>query len=265
MTLEERATLAREIGLAAKLSGRTHTCGCGTSPPPGEPAHAKGHGPSRQSLARRLNQSLTDPTASAAEVERFLAAAAPEGFGAVTVLPCWAPVAVRMLRGRTTQVVSLVGFPLGAALTPAKCHEAEGLLRLGVHELEMVAHVGALRSGDLDAAYIDIKAVAQLVRCRGAKLGVILELPRLTERQRIEACAVAKLAGADYAVTATGCGGYLANPADVALMQRVVGGDLEVVAADGIHSAAEVRRMLEAGATRVATSNGLEILRSVTS
>ncbi len=257
MTEQERIALAREIAQATSLDAVGHACGCASDRRPS----GQTVGNDTQALRAIFNQSLTQPSASRAEVERFLIASRFLGFRSVTVQPSWAALAVRMLRGRNTLVASLVGFPHGSALTPAKCLEAEVLLRLGVQELEMVANIGALRSGDLDTAFVDIQAVANVAKCRGASLNVILELPLLTDRQKIEGCAIARLAGADCVVTATGSNGSLAEPADVALMKRI-GGEVDVAAAGGIRTLTDVRRMLDAGATRIGTSHGLEILRA---
>lgn len=257
MTKQERVALAREIAQATSLDTTGHACGCSSDPR----ASSQTVGNNTQAYPALFNQSLTQPSASKAEVERFLIASRSVGFRSVTVQPSWAALAVRMLRGRKTRVASLVGFPHGSALTPAKCLEAEVLLRLGVQELEMVANIGALRSGDLDAAFVDIQAVAHVAKCRGASLNVVLELPLLSDRQKIEGCAVARLAGADCVVTSTGSNGSRAEPADVALMKRI-GGELDVAAAGGIRTLTDVRRMLDAGATRIGTSHGLEIVRA---
>lgn len=255
MTRLERAALAREIALATRSGPLQSPCACedgaaDTGPPAG---------PDR-SLAPLLDQALPGTSACRADVRRFLAASADAGFRSVCVQPPWAALAVRALANSKTRVASFLGFPLASALTPTKCLEAHLLLRAGVQELTMVADIGALRSGDLDAAYIDIKAVAQVASCRDAPLNVFLELPLLSERRKVEACAIAKLAGASSVVSATGFGASSADAADIATMCRVVGNDLDVVAAGDVHTADAVRRMREAGADRIYTSHGLQIV-----
>ena len=88
---------------------------------------------------------------------------------------------------------------------------------------------------------------------------MFLELPLLSRRRKVEACVVAKLAGASAVLSATGFDACIAEPSDIELMRGAVGGDLSIVAAGGVHTAAAARRMLAAGATRVCTSHGLEI------
>ena len=249
--------MASELALAIGTGTADPRCNCGPSPVPASPVEAE---PPARDLAPVLDQALPMPSASLEEVTEFLSASRDAGFRSVCVQPVWAALAARMLRKSTTCAAAFIGFPQSTALTPTKCLEAELLLRNGIRELTMMADIGALRSGDLDAAYIDIKAVARVAACRDARLNVFLELPLLDERRKLEACVVAKLAGAAAVLSATGFDDSNAEPADIGLMRHVVGGELDVVAAGGVHSAAEVRRMLAAGADRVCTSYGLAIV-----
>ena len=252
MTDQQRAALANEIAQAVMHRNGAHACSCDTEQTPAStPRLVPGAG--------RIDQVLRDPGASLTEVEQFLSASAGIGFRSVYVQPRWASMAVRTLRTSETRVGSFVGHPHGTSLTPSKCMEAETLLRLGVDEITMVADLAALRSHDLDAAYIDIRAVADVASCRGSQLNVILELPRLAGRQKIEACAVAKLAGAQ-GVTCTGR--FEAVPVDlddIALMRQTVGNDTEVIATCSVGTADTAGRALEAGADRIFTSDGLQI------
>ncbi len=207
-----------------------------------------------------IDQTLVRPDASEAELRRFLASARPAGFHAVCVQPSRVAAAVRELRGTSTRVAAVVGFPHGATMTPVKRLEAETAIRLGATEIDMTANVGAVLSDDLDAVFTDIKAVAAVTARYGAVLKVILETPRLDRRRKIHACVVSKLAGADFVSTATGFEGAFADARDVAAMHRVVGGALGVKAAGGIRTYAELQSMLQAGATRIGAGRGLEIL-----
>ena len=258
MTDQERVALARDIALAADIGANGHSCACDSA------SSGPGLGSGRPLAPGLLDQALPLPAASAEEARRFLSASRNSGFRSVCVQPPLAALAVRMLDGSRTTVGSFIGFPQSSALTPAKCLEAQLLLRIGVRELTMIADIGALRSGDLEAAYIDIREVARVAQCMDAGLNVFLELPLLDARRKVEACVVAKLAGASAVLSATGFDGSNAEPADIELMRATVGGDLEVVAAGGVHTVESANRMLAAGATRVCTSHGLQMLASAT-
>ena len=253
MTDAERRELAREIALAVSGADSAHACACDgddhTSEPPMMPSIG---------LTHAVDLSLTRPDVTRMEVERFLKAAGPAEFRSVCVQPRWASLAVRRLAHMRSRVASFVGYPHGATLTPAKCAEAEILLRLGVDELWMVADIGALRAGDLDAAFIDIQAVAQIAECREAQLNVILELPLLGERQAVEACVVAKLAGAAAAASSTGACAKPTEPRHIELVRQTLGDDMGIVGSGGIDTVSAAQSLLAAGATRIESSHGLE-------
>jgi deoxyribose-phosphate aldolase len=61
--------------------------------------------------------------------------------------------------------------------------------------------------------------------------------------------------------TSTGFGPGGATAHDVALMRKVVGGDLGVKAAGGIRDLKSVTEMVQAGASRIGASAGVAIMK----
>lgn len=250
MTDQERNVLANEIASAILGAPKPSACACDAHAPTGTGGSGDWNG-----LAGSIDCSLERPGSSKSEVLEFIAATRSAMFRSLCVPPRWTALTVRALKDHPAKVASFVGHPDGVALTPAKCAEAECLLRLGADELWMVADLGGIRSGDLDAAFVDIRSVADLAGCRGARLNVILELPLLDRQQRVAACVVAKLAGAAGAASASGREGSVADTSDIALMRNTVGGEIDILAAGGISTATDARRMLQAGADRVLASH----------
>jgi deoxyribose-phosphate aldolase len=206
-----------------------------------------------------INQAMLRPEATAGELVRFCSEARHYGFASVRVQPARVALAVRELRGSKVRVGTVIGYPHGATLTPVKLAEAEQVLKLGARELEMAVHCGGLNSGDLDAAYTEIRLMAACAHAAGAAFSVVLEMSRLAEEQKATACVLAKLGGADVVKTSADVSG-VAMAEDVALAHRVVGGELGIEAAGGIDSHARLLEMAAAGATRVGTSAGVAIV-----
>jgi deoxyribose-phosphate aldolase len=90
---------------------------------------------------------------------------------------------------------------------------------------------------------------------------VILETGLLTDDEKRAACEISEKAGADFVKTSTGFLGGGATVEDVALMRRTV--TIGVKASGGIRSAADARKMIEAGAGRLGTSSGVAIVREL--
>jgi deoxyribose-phosphate aldolase len=216
-------------------------------------------------VASLIDHTLLKPDASQSEIETLCREALEFGFAAVCVNPVWVPLCVRMLRPTTpvrarVGVCSVVAFPLGATPCDVKQYETRRAIMDGADEIDMVINVGALKSGDLRLVERDIDAV--VAPCRDARVvcKVIIEAALLTDEEKVAACSLAKAAGADFVKTSTGFGPGGATTADVALMRRVVGGDIGVKAAGGVRDLQALRAMVDAGATRVGASAGVRIV-----
>jgi deoxyribose-phosphate aldolase len=93
-------------------------------------------------------------------------------------------------------------------------------------------------------------------------LKVILETTLLTLEEKILASELAVVAGADFVKTSTGLVGG-ATVEDVRLLRSVVGKRAWVKASGGIRTAADLFAMVAAGADRIGTSGGVEIVRGM--
>ena len=164
----------------------------------------------------------------------------------------------RLLEGCGARPIAVVGFPLGAATTGAKAFEAREAIRAGAAEIDMVINIGQLRAKDYGAVESDIREVVQAARPRPVK--VILETGALTRDEKVIGCALAKAAGAAFVKTSTGFGPGGATAEDVALMREIVGEDVGVKASGGVRTAADARRMVEAGANRLGASASVAIV-----
>jgi deoxyribose-phosphate aldolase len=213
-------------------------------------------------IARLIDHTLLRPDATRAEVVKICAEARKYEFASVCVNPYWVPLVAAELAGSPVKVCTVVGFPLGATTTESKIAEAEIALRAGAQEIDMVINVGALRSGDQETVRQDIKGVVSAAHRAGAIVKTILETALLDDNQKAVACALAKLAGADFVKTSTGFGPSGATAHDVALMRLVVGPDMGVKASGGIRTLEDLQNMAAAGATRIGASASVKIVEA---
>jgi deoxyribose-phosphate aldolase len=213
-------------------------------------------------IASLIDHTILKPDATAAEVRKVCAEAKKYSFASVCVNPCWVPLVAAELAGTPVKVCTVIGFPLGATSTEAKVAEATIAVRVGAQELDMVINVGALKGGDHDVVKKDIRAVAEVCHGAGAILKVIIETALLNDDEKAVACTLAKLAGADFVKTSTGFAAQGATAQDIALMRSVVGPGLGVKASGGIRSLDDVRKMAEAGASRIGASASVKIIEA---
>jgi deoxyribose-phosphate aldolase len=198
------------------------------------------------------------PEAKPDEIVLLCQQAREYGFGAVVINPCYVALAHQQLEGSGVKVGAVVGFPFGATLASVKVFETQEAMKLGASEIDMVMNIGALKAGERDTVLADIEGVAEAVHAGRGLLKVILETALLTVEEKVLACQLAEQAGADFVKTSTGFLGAGAKVEDVRLMRAAVG--IGVKASGGIRTAADALGLIEAGAQRLGTSRGVEIL-----
>jgi deoxyribose-phosphate aldolase len=218
-------------------------------------------------LAAMIDQTLLKPTAGEKAGREWIAAQRDAGFASLCVMPSLVPIAAAMLEGTGTKVCTVVAFPLGYALSASKADEARRLVGAGADEIDMVANIGAIVEGDFTTVEEDVAAVAEAVEDSSgtAILKVILETGFLTPELIVLGSTAAVRGGAHFVKTSTGFGPRGASVEDVRLMRGAVGPDVGVKAAGGIRDLEAALAMIEAGASRIGTSAGREIVAALAS
>lgn len=210
------------------------------------------------SIARLVDHTLLKPSATQEEVAKLCEEAKVFCFASVCLNPSYVPLAAKLLKGSGVKVCTVVGFPLGSTTPVVKSIETRDAIASGADEVDMVINVGALKSGNHAQVLEDIQAVREAAR--GKILKVILETAYLTREEKLQACRLAKQAGADFVKTSTGFGPGGATVEDIQLMREAVGPIMGVKAAGGIRDEATARAMIQAGATRLGTSASVAIV-----
>jgi deoxyribose-phosphate aldolase len=220
---------------------------------------------SAPSIAKLIDHTLLRPEATRADILQLCREAREYNFASVCLNPYWVPVAASELAGSEVKVCTVIGFPLGATSTEAKVFETEAALRAGAQEIDMVQNIGALRGDDDRSVEEEIALVAAASHRAGAIVKVILETALLNDDQKIAACKLAQLAGADFVKTSTGFSSSGATVHDVELMRRAVGPSMGVKASGGIRTLEDLLKMLAAGANRIGASAGVKIIQAARS
>jgi deoxyribose-phosphate aldolase len=192
-------------------------------------------------------------------VKRFCDEAKQYKAAAVCINPIHVPFVREQLAGTGIKTCTVIGFPLGANKPVIKAIEAAEAIKDGAEEVDMVINIGALRDDNLQLVYEDIKGVVDAAKGK-AEVKVIIETCYLNTEQKIKACIISKLAGADYVKTSTGFGTGGAKAEDIRLIKRVVGDSMKIKASTGIDTREDAKRMIEAGAIRLGTSRTPQIV-----
>jgi deoxyribose-phosphate aldolase len=221
-----------------------------------------------EDIARCIDHTILKPDATEDDIKKLCGEAREFKFASVCISPSYVPLSAQELAGSPVKVCTVVGFPSGAHMPQIKAMETRRAIREGAEEIDMVINIGALKSGNDELVYRDIRAVVEACEDGSAVSKVIIEAALLTDDEKVRACQLAKKAKANYVKTSTGFGPGGATADDVALMSKVVGqAGIGVKAAGGIKSYDDAQKMILAGATRLGASAGIKILqqaRSVT-
>tara|TARA_B100001250_G_scaffold109888_1_gene92814 strand:- start:217 stop:882 length:666 start_codon:yes stop_codon:yes gene_type:complete len=209
-------------------------------------------------LASYIDHTLLKPDATRAQLEQLCAEAAEHQFSTVCVNGSRVELAYSLLEDSDVQVCTVVGFPLGAMDADAKRYETEVTVDLGASEIDMVMNIGRFKDGEHDYIVREIRDVVEAADDRVVK--VILETCLLTNDEIAQACKLVTQAQAHFVKTSTGFGNAGATLEHVRLMRETVGQFAGVKAAGGVRNADDARAMIEAGATRIGTSNGVAIV-----
>ena len=218
---------------------------------------------SAASLAAVLDHTLLKPDATRAQVVQLCHEAAEYRFACAMVNPVWVGTAAEILGGTGIAAGVVVGFPLGASLAASKRDETVRVLKLGVHDIDMVLNIGLLKSGspaDFQAVAHDVRGVVERAHGAGAIVKVILETCLLTFEEKLRVADLCLAAGADFLKTSTGFSTGGATVDDIALLREKAGVQAGIKASGGIRSLADAVGMLQAGASRIGASASVKIL-----
>ncbi len=209
-------------------------------------------------LADFVEHTLLRADATREDVDRLCGEARAHGLLGVCVSPVYVEAARRWV-GSGVRVVTVAGFPLGTSTPAVKAEEARRAVLEGASEVDLVMAIGRARGGEWGAVQADIAAVRAAIP--GAILKVILETGHFDEAGIRRAAEAAVAAGADFVKTSTGFGPRGASVDDIRILREAVAGRARIKASGGIRTAEQAQAMIEAGASRIGTSNGVEIAK----
>lgn len=215
-----------------------------------------------KNFARMIDHTLLKAEATKEQIEKLCAEAKQLNFASVCVNPTWVKRSSELLQGTDVLVCTVIGFPLGANTPAVKAFEAKDAIANGAKEVDMVINIGALKDKNYDLVQADIAAVVEAAK-DSALVKVIIESCLLTDEEKVKACELAVAAGADYVKTSTGFSTGGATAEDIALMRKTVGPELGVKASGGVRSLEDMKKMVEAGATRIGASSGVAIMNGL--
>ena len=182
------------------------------------------------------------------------------GFKSVAVNTYPVAMCARMLKNSEVMTGAAIAFPLGQMTISSKVAEAENAVKDGCQEFDYVMNIGKAKEHDYDYIEEEMRRMTSVAVKAGICCKVIFETCYLTDEEIIAVAQIASRVKPDFIKTSTGFGTAGASPDHVRLMKKYAGEDVQVKAAGGIRSWQQAKAMIDAGASRLGTSNGVKII-----
>jgi len=221
----------------------------------------------REQLAKTIDQTLLRPTATVQEVQGLCIIAKKNHFAAVVINPSYITIAKRILSGSDVKVCSVVGYPMGANTIETKVFESRDNVKKGADEIDVVINFGMIKSGNFTYIEKEIGIIVSVIRReqmaeynKHINIKIVLEAGVLEKDEVKKICKIVEDSGADFIKTSTGFGNRGAELDDVRLIREVVTRIIGVKAAGGIKTFKDAQALIDAGATRLGTSSGVNII-----
>ncbi len=211
-------------------------------------------------LANMIDHTNLKAFADDAAFQKLCDEARQYHFKMVAINPAQTRRCKEKLAGCPVHVGAAIGFPLGQTTLECKVFETKDAIEKGADEIDYVINVAELKNKNYDYIKKEMEEIVAVCRNADVISKVIFENCYLTEEEKIKVAEIAKEVKPDFIKTSTGFGTGGAVVEDVALMKSVVGDQVKVKAAGGIRDLKTALAMVEAGAERLGTSAGVEII-----
>ena len=210
-------------------------------------------------LSDYIDHTNLSKTATAEDIMKLCEEAKKYHFPTVCIPPYYVKAASEYLKGSTTEVCTVIGFPNGYNTTETKQYEAIDAIHNGAKEIDMVININALKNKDYDYVKDEIETIRDSLD--GRCLKVIIETCLLTEEEIIKMTEICNETFVNFIKTSTGFDKEGAKLDDVNLIMKHKNEVLEVKASGGIRNSKDAEAFIKAGATRLGTSHGIDIIK----
>jgi len=212
--------------------------------------------PKELDIAPYIDHTLLNQTATPEQIQQCCYEAERYKFASVCVFPSYVQLAKELLQGKSPKVSTVIGFPTGATTSKVKLYEAQEAVENGATELDVVINLSWLKTGKSDELH---REIAEICEETGQTVKAIIETTVLTEDEKRLAVEILMDAGIAYIKTSTGWYGG-ATVEDIRLIKSITKGRIGIKASGGIRTYEQAVDLIVAGATRLGTSRGVEIL-----
>ena len=210
-------------------------------------------------IHKAIEHTILKPDCTLDDIRRVCEEAVQYNFYGVCVPPYFVKEAARLLNEQA-KVVTVVGFPMGYSNVPAKVEEIKRALDEEADEIDAVVNICAIKSNNWNYIKNEVDSVARAVSMRGKVLKLIIETGLLTKAEMKQVIKIAEDNDVQFIKTSTGFNGDGATVEIVKFLRENLNPKVKIKASGGIKSFEMAEKLIHAGADRIGTSNGVQIV-----
>jgi len=224
---------------------------------------------SKTGLAKLIDAAMLRGTATADDIRRLCANAKKYHFAAVTVYPYWVSLVAKELQGSDVKVSTSIGLPFGGLSPAMKTAQVRQAIHDGAHAVEIVVNIGELVAERYEVIRKEISETVNAGKMRaltedGGEVTVMLtvETAFTTREQQRRVCEMVAEVRGDFITTNTGFAPRGVTVEDILALREMADYDIGIKAAGGVRTVEQARTLINAGANRLGTSAGMQIVES---
>lgn len=213
-------------------------------------------------IAKYIEHTNLKPNATSEDIINLCNEAIEHGFYGVCVSPYFVQLAKKNIKKSPIKIISVIGFPFGYNTVSSKVEETKKAINSGADEVDMVVNIAAFKSGDLATVQNDIQSVVTACHLQNKLVKVIIETGYLNDDEIKLLCKICADCEADFVKTSTGFGVEGASIETVKLMRKCLPAKIKIKASGGIKTKEFADDLIAAGANRIGTSAGIDLVQS---
>lgn len=206
-----------------------------------------------------IDHTLLKPDADFEAIQRLVSEASTYHFKAVCIPPFYVNK-IKEFVSEKVMVCSVAGFPLGFQTLEPKLFEIQNIIQDGADEIDVVVNISQLKSDNWTYVEEEIKEIADLIHSSHKISKLIVETAYLNLNEILRLSDLCMKHKIDFIKTSTGFASKGAEIETIKQIRNHVLDNLKIKASGGIKDKETAIAFIEAGADRIGTSSGIQII-----
>lgn len=211
-------------------------------------------------FSQLIDHTNLKPFANDSDMKKLCDEAKEYHFRMVAINQVQSALCAKFLAGSDVHIGAAISFPLGQTTIESKVFDTKDAIQNGANEIDYVVNLTEVKNQNFDFIKKEMEAIVAICKPQNVICKVIFENAYLEKNEIEKLSLIAKEVRPDFIKTSTGFAPTGATFEDVRLMKETVGDTVKVKAAGGIRDVETFLGMIRAGAERIGTSSGIEII-----